>query len=399
MGDTVRRPWWTRDGLESRGGRLFFAGHDTVALAREHGTPLYLYDPARVVANVGRLQAALGRAGVRHRVYYALKANRHPALLSRLRALGSVGLDVCSPDEVSLALASGWKAGEISYTGTNLSSRDLDRILEAPLVLNLDSLSAIRRVGARAPGRRIGLRVNPEIGTGYSEKLTYAGDKPTKFGIYADRFEEALAEAGRHRLEVNGLHFHMGSGWLQGGLPTFLEALRRTAELARLVPGIEYVNVGGGLGVPLQETDRPVDLDAYALGLVQHLGALGVDVSLEPGDFLVKDGALLLVEVVTVEDKAGVRFVGVDCGFNAYCLPSVYHYHQEVVLCRAADAPPAFRGTVAGHINEAGDLFAEGCPLPEVREGDILAFLHAGGYAASMASYHCARPPATELVV
>ena len=149
--------------------------------------------------------------------------------------------------------------------------------------------------------------------------------------IQLDVLPTALAAAGvevKPEWQIDGANL----------LP-LLEALRRTAELARLVPGIEYVNVGGGLGVPLQETDRPVDLDAYALGLVQHLGALGVDVSLEPGDFLVKDGALLLVEVVTVEDKAGVRFVGVDCGFNAYCLPSVYHYHQEVVLCRAADAP------------------------------------------------------------
>ena len=244
--------------------------------------------------------------------------------------------------------------------------------------MNLDSLSAIRRVGARAPGRRIGLRVNPQIGTGYSEKLTYAGDKPTKFGIYADRFEEALAEARRHHLEVKGLHFHIGSGWLNAGLPTFLEAVRRAADLARKVPGIEYVNVGGGLGIPLQEGDLAVDLDAYAGGLAQHLGALGVSVFVEPGDFLVKDAAVLLVEVVTVEDKAGVRFVGVDCGFNAFCLPSVYHYHQEVVLCRDALGPVARTCTVAGHINEAGDLFAEACPLPEVREGDVLAFLHAG---------------------
>ena len=395
----VLRPFWTREGLEARAGRLFFAGQDTGALARSHGTPLFLYDPERLASNVGRLQAALDRAGVRHRVHYALKANRHPGFLSRLRALRSVGLDVCSPDEVTLALASGWKPEELSYTGTNLSSRDLDRILAPPLVLNLDSLSAVRRVGARARGRRIGLRVNPQVGTGYSEKLTYAGDKPTKFGIYADRFEEALAEARRLGLEVKGLHFHIGSGWLRDGLPTFLEAVRRAADLARRVPGIEYVNVGGGLGIPLQDSDRPVDLDAYAAGLAQHLGPLGVTVFLEPGDFLVKDAALLLVEVVTVEDKAGVRFVGVDCGFNAYGLPSMYHYYQEVVLCRAADAPPAITCTVAGHINEAGDLFAEGCRLPEVEEGDILAFLNAGGYAASMASYHCARPHAAERVV
>jgi diaminopimelate decarboxylase len=393
------RPWWIREGLEARDGRLWFAGRSAEQLAREHGTPLFVYDPRRLVANVERLRSALERAGVRHRLNFALKANRHPRLLAALRAVGNVGLDVCSPNEVTLALDSGWQPEEISYTGTNLSERDLDVILAQPLILNLDSLSAIRRVGRRAPGRRIGLRVNPQVGTGYSAQLTYAGEKPTKFGIYADRFEEALALAVAERLDVRGLHFHIGSGWLRSGLPTFLDAARRCAELARKVPRLEYVNVGGGLGIALQASEANVDLDAYAAGIAQHLGPLGVTIFFEPGDFLVKDSAVLLVEVVTVEDKGGVRFVGVDCGFNTFNLPAIYHYHQEIVLCRAADAPAAISCTVAGHINEAGDLFAENCALPDVREGDILALLHAGGYGASMASYHCARPTAPELIV
>lgn len=397
--DPAWRPWWIRAGLEVLSGRLFFGGRDADELAREHGTPLYVYDPARLEANAGRLREAFEQAGIRHRLLYALKANRHPALLSRLRGLGSVGIDTCSPNEVSLALESGWRPEEISYTGTNLSERDLDRILAHAVVLNLDSLSAIRRVGARSPGRRIGLRVNPRVGTGYSAQLTYSGEKPTKFGIYAERMGDAIEEGRRHGLGVNGLHFHVGSGWLGDGLETFFEALRRAAELARLVPGLEYVNVGGGIGIPLQESDRAVDLAAYASGIARQLEPLGVAVHCEPGDFLVKDAGVLLVEVVTVEEKAGVRFVGVDCGFNAFCPPVIYHYYQEVVLCRAADSEPTMTCTIAGHINEAGDLFAEGCRLPEVREGDVLALLNAGGYAAAMASGHCARPPAREIVV
>ena len=392
-------PWWTRAGLEARDRRLVFAGHDAEQIAREHGTPLYVYDRERVAANVGRLRAAFARAGVEHRIHYALKANRHPAYLSRLRSLGDVGIDACSPQEVMLALDAGWSPGEISYTGTNLSERDLDVILAHPLVLNLDSLSAIRRVARRVRGRAIGLRINPQVGSGYSAQLTYAGEKPTKFGIYADRFDEALDLARESGLEVRGLHFHIGSGWLRAGLDSFLAALERGAALARRVPGIEYFNVGGGLGIPLQQTDQGVDLDSYAQGIARCLGALGLTVFLEPGDYLAKDAAVLLVEVVTVEEKGGVRFVGVDCGFNAFNLPAMYHYHQEIVLCRAADATPTMSCTVAGHINEAGDLFAEGCRLPEVREGDILAFLGAGGYGASMASRHCARPTAAELVV
>jgi diaminopimelate decarboxylase len=392
-------PFWSRAGLEVRDHRLLFAGQDAERIARRHGTPLFVYDPTRLAANARRMQEAFDRAGVRHRVHYALKANRHPAYLSQLRSLGNVGIDACSPQEAQLALASGWRPEEISYTGTNLSERDLDVILPQPLILNLDSLSAIRRVGRRAPGRAIGLRINPQVGAGYSAQLTYAGDKPTKFGIYADRFDEALELARDCRLEVRGLHFHIGSGWLREGLRPFLEALARGAELARRLPRLEYFNVGGGLGVPLQASDEGVDLNAYARGIARQLEPLGATVFAEPGDYLAKDAAILLVEVVSVEDKGGVRFVGVDCGFNAFNLPAMYHYHQVVVVCRAADEPPTMSCTVAGHINEAGDLFAEGCRLPEVAEGDVLAFLNAGGYGASMASHHCARPPAAELVI
>ena len=392
-------PWWQRKGLDVIEGRLQFAGCDAESLAREHGTPLYAYDPERLATNVGRLQAAFNRAQVSHRVHYALKANRRPEFLARLRSLGNVGIDACSPQEVTLALGAGWKPEEISYTGTNLSERDLDVILAEPVILNLDSLSAIRRVGRRAPGRAIGLRVNPQIGAGYSAQLTYAGDKPTKFGIYADRFDEALALARDCSLEVQGLHFHIGSGWLGPSLDTFLEATKRGADLASRVPQLRYFNVGGGLGIPLNASEEKVDLDAYTQGIARHLGPLGVTVFTEPGDYVVKDAAILLVEVVTVEEKGGVRFVGVDCGFNAFNLPAMYHLHQEIVLCRAADAPATMSCTVAGHINEAGDLFAEDCRLPDVREGDVLALLNAGGYGASMASHHCARPAARELVI
>jgi diaminopimelate decarboxylase len=393
------KPWWASERLAVVDGRLTHAGRDAEKIAREHGTPLYVYDPDQLAANVLRVQRAFERAAVPHRVHFALKANRLPAYLSRLRSMGNVGIDVCSPQEVTLALSAGWKSAEISYTGTNLSERDLDVILAEPVTLNLDSLSAIRRVGRRSPGRRIGLRVNPQVGTGYSAQMTYAGEKATKFGIYADRFDEALALAHESGLSVEGLHFHIGSGWLQSGLETFLEAVQRAAELARRIPGLRYVNVGGGLGIPLQASDVGVDLDAYARGIARYLGPLGATVFVEPGDYLAKDTAILLVEVVTVEEKGGTTFVGVDCGFNAFCLSVLYHFHQEIVLCRAADAPPTMTCTVAGHINEAGDLFAENCRLPDVKEGDVLAFLNAGGYGASMASQHCARPAARELVL
>ena len=127
-----------------------------------------------------------------------MKANPDPRVLAAFRGLGapgspeSVGIDACSPGEVTRAIECGFLPAEISYTGTNVSERDLDVILAAEgLRLNLDGISQIERVGRRAPGRTIGVRVNPSRGAGYHAGLEYAGDRPTKFGIYDDRLDEA----------------------------------------------------------------------------------------------------------------------------------------------------------------------------------------------------------------
>jgi diaminopimelate decarboxylase len=396
--------WWRRPGLEARDDRLSIAGRDAEALAREHGTPLFVYDLERVAENARRVVRTLGRTGIHHRVRFALKANHQPEVLAVLRGLGlpgsagAVGIDACSPGEVQLAVAEGWTADEISFTATNLSERDLDVLLTAGVHLNLDAISQIERVGRRARGLRIGLRVNPGAGAGYHEGLTYSGARPTKFGIYDDRLDEAVETARRHDLTIDRVHFHAGSGWLADGLPAFEIALVAVVGMVdRLVEmgcPIDELNVGGGLGAPARQDERPVDLDAYAAVLARHLGPRGLAVAVEPGDYLVKDAAILLGEIVTIEDRAGIRFVGLDLGWNIDCSYFIYRFAQELVLCRAAGAERTQLVTVAGHINEAGDIFAEDYPLPEVREGDIVALLNAGGYKQSMSSTHCLRPMA-----
>ena len=395
------RSWWVRAGLEIVDGQLAIAGQDAERLAREHGTPLFAYDRRRFAENAERLIAALDRAGLRHRVRFALKANPDPAILEVLRPV--VGIDACSPGEVVRAMDCGWSAAEISYTGTNVSDRDLDVLLETGVHLNLDAISQIERVGRRIaadrrPARPIGIRVNPGAGAGYHPGLAYSGERPTKFGIYEDRLHEAVAAAGRHGLAIDTVHVHAGSGWLADGIASFEIVLAKVAGITRRLqaaghPIIE-VNVGGGIGVPARANEPAVDADAYAAAIARHLGDQDVVVGCEPGDYIAKDAAILLAEVVTVEDRAGTTFVGLDAGWNVNCSYFIYRYAQEFVLCRAPDAARTERVTVAGHINEAGDVFAEDYPMPAVREGDIVALLNAGGYHEAMSSTHCLRPHA-----
>jgi diaminopimelate decarboxylase len=400
-------PWWVRPGLGIVGGRLAVAGVDAESLARRDGTPLFVYDRVRVADAARDLQAALGGAGLRHAVRFALKANREPAILEILRGLGmpgspgSVGIDACSPGEVVHALAHGWLADEISFTGTNASERDLDVLLEHGVHVNLDAVSQVERYGRRAPGTRIGLRVNPGSGVGYHAGLEYSGERPTKFGIGADRLADALDAARRHRLTIDTVHVHAGSGWLGDRLPDVEGVVARTAELAvRLREAghpIGKVNVGGGLGRPARDDEPSVDLDAWAAVLLRHLGPLDVVIACEPGDYLTKDAAILLGEVVTVERRGETLFVGLDLGWNVNNAYFIYRYAQELVLCRDAVAARTWTVTVAGHINEAGDVFAEDYPMMPVEEGDVVALLNAGGYHQAMSSTHCLRPLAGAL--
>ena len=178
---TTDGPWWVRPGLEVRDGRLIIAGEDAEGFARRLGTPLFVYDRTRFAENARAMQAAFTPTGVPFRLRFALKANPMPEVLSVFRGLGapgtpeSVGIDACSPGEVLRAMECGWRPDEISYTGTNVSERDLDVLLGHGIHLNLDAISQIERYGRRAPGSVIGIRIDPATGAGYNAHLEYSG--------------------------------------------------------------------------------------------------------------------------------------------------------------------------------------------------------------------------------
>ena len=394
------RSWWNRPGLDVRDGRLHVAGRDAGSLARRHGTPLFVYDLERIGEQARSLLGAFARVDVPFRLRLALKAQRDPAVLAYVRALGSVGIDACSPGEVAHAMRRGWAPEEISYTGTNVSGRDLDALLEHPIHLNVDLLSQIERVGRRAPGRAIGLRVNPRAGAtweGAGESL-YAGAKATKFGILDEQLDDALELAATHDLGIDTIHFHVGDGFLTDGLPAFGDAAERVSAMARRVMQaghrIEEVNAGGGIGVPQRSEDRPLDVDAYARTLADAFGDLGVTLACEPGDFLCKEMGVLLAEVVTVDERDGTRFVGLDAGYTVAPERFIYGALVPIVACSAADAAPGPTATVTGNINEGDDVWGTDVPLPDVAEGDVLALLGVGTYNQSMYLEHCLRPPA-----
>src|SRR5450756_451795 len=301
-----------------------------------------------------------------------------------------VGLDVCSPGEVEYGLAHGFPATEISYTGTNVSDRDLDVVLERGVHMNLDLISQIHRYGRRNRGGTIGLRVNPRVSAARPE-----------FGIYPERLDEAIAVARSYDLTIDTVHFHVSHHLLDDDLPAFERAVAAAAAIARRAIdagcALREVNAGGGLAAVMRQGQRPLDLDAYAGILARHLGPLGVTFAREPGEMFCRNAAVLLAEVVTVEDrsKAGdgsAVFAGLTCGWNVMHLAFIYKEFVETVLCRAADAPRKASYTLTSHINEGPDIFAEDYLMPPIEEGDIVALLGVGAYCQANWHPHCLRP-------
>ena len=398
-------PWWARPGLELRKGRLAVAGRDAEDLARQLGTPRFAFDLVRILEQLEALRDALAGAGLAHRVRYAMKACREPDVLRYIRGLGeggspnAVGIDASSPHEVELALASGWLPEEISLTGSNLTDADLTSVLTEPIHINVDLLSQLRRVGRLFEGRRVGIRVNPRVSVIRDGGDLYSGDRPTKFGIYPEDLARALETARAHSLLINALHVHVGWAYRNEELLSFEHAVEQLARITQQLRAaghaIEEVNVGGGLGVPYLEGEEALDLHRWAAILARHLGSLGVVVSVEPGEFLVKEAGVLLAEVVTVEERMGRTFAGLNVGWNA--IGQRYVYGEPIVLapCHARAPGSAEAVTFVGNVNDADDLFAIDYPFPPVEEGDVVAMLAVGAYNQSMANDHCLRMRAT----
>ncbi|QJE72653.1 diaminopimelate decarboxylase [Aerophototrophica crusticola] len=406
--DAVALPrfWWERPDLRYVGRDLCLAGVNLAEAARAAGGPAFFYSGERVLANLRRLRAALDTTGLTTRIRYAMKANRYGPLLTWMKTSGLCGIDACSPGELRHAIRCGFRAEDISYTATSVSEADLGVLARHPGAwINVDSQSSLRRLAKVAPGRSIGIRVNPAMGVGYGENqlLRYSGERTSKFGIYREQFEETLALARDLGLKVEGIHFHVGCGYLNNQLDAWAQVVRECLWFLDRLESPKVVNLGGGLGVPHVASDRPLDLARWAGIIGESFAGRGVEVWVEPGDFVVKDAGVLVLQANTVERKRNTTFVGVDGGFNLAIEPVFYKLPCEPVPASlhadpaAAWAPEALQTvTIAGNINEALDLWAENVALPVMQEGDYLALLNAGGYASAMGSDHCMRAQATE---
>ena len=400
--------------------RLTLGGIDAAKLAKAHGTPIYVYGKRRILSRFGELKDLLARlTPLESRVCYAMKANPNPRILRTLREAGS-WIDAVSPNEVRAALAAGFPADRILFTGTSVSAADLRRVFAVPgLTVNIDAAEAlelmreVRDAGFRGRKIRVSVRWNPGIGRGFNPKAVTAGERstdgtPIKFGVEERKVVDVFLGAKKLGFTPVGLHQHLGSGWVREDYPAVRRAVdrmvRKAAELRGLGFRLEFLDFGGGFGPRYfkSQTLFPVaEYLRYVCGKVRKAGLGLKALAFEPGKYLVGDAGALLLGVNYVKESYGNLFACVDGGtFNTVPRPAIYmQAHHEIVNCLEVKTAKQARITVAGHLCETGDVFAKERPMPLPKRDGLLAVLGAGAYCRSMASNFNLRDIPKEVLV
>jgi diaminopimelate decarboxylase len=393
--------------LENRNGELYVDGVSARELAAKFDTPLYVTSEKQIRKNYDRLHKTLIRNYKKIRIYYAAKANSNLSVLKILETEGS-NLDAVSPGEVSMALKADFSPERILFTGTSVRKDELKFLVDSDVTVNVDSLSQLGRLLSMTTPSLLSVRVNPEIGAGHHGHVI-TGGKHSKFGVWAEDASKAYETAKKAGVKRFGIHMHVGSGVLDvEPFVLALEKLLSIAEKAHNQVGVEFefINMGGGLGVPYKPEDKELDLTLFSdkvLALFKRrIAEYGLGepfFCVEPGRYLVCDAGVLLTSVNTVKTTPFKKFVGVDAGFNTLIRPTMYGSYHPVLVVDKLGSLEEETYDVVGPICESGDTLARDRRLPKVEEGDLLAVLNAGAYGFSMSSQYNARPRAAEVLV
>ena len=393
--------------LENRDGALYIDGVSAVDLAKKYDTPLYVISERRIRENYRRVLGALQRNYPKIRVYYAAKANTNLSVLKILQSEGAY-LDALSPGEVSIAMKAGFPTERILFTGTSLRNDELKFLADSNLAVNVDSLSQLNRLLEKKVPDLLSVRINPEIGAGHHNHCVTAG-RSAKFGVWEEDAVRAYATAKNAGVKRFGIHMHIGSGILD--VEPFVLALDKLLSVAKKVHDqvgveFEFVDMGGGLGVPYKPEDNELDLSLFSdrvLSLFKKRISeyrLGEPIfCIEPGRYIVADTSVLLTTVNTLKITPFKKFAGVDAGFNTLLRPAMYGSYHPILVANKLGFPEEETYDIAGPICESGDLLAKDRRLPRIEEGDLIAVLNAGAYGFVMSSQYNSRPRAEEVLV
>jgi len=394
---------------------LFCEDVSLAALAKKHGTPLYVYSQATLTGHFTKLDQAL--APLPHLVCFAMKSNSNLAVIRTLADLGS-GFDTVSGGEIQRVIAAGGDPRKCVFAGVGKTEEEIAFALRQDIYsFNVESEAELKRISKVAVKLKkiapVAVRVNPNVDAGTHAKIT-TGTYANKFGIAFEQIGDVYARAAKlPNLRLRGLQMHIGSQLTD--VTPFRKAVEKVVPLVTELNarhGFDFFSVGGGIGIVYDpalasgdakwwktpEGKKVLTPQTYADALVPLLKPLGLRILLEPGRFITGNAGVLVTRVEFIKKTGKKNFVIVDAAMNDLIRPAFYDsYHEIVPLTKKGGA--LVSSDVVGPICESGDFFAKDRPLAKVGEGDHLALLSAGAYGSVMGSTYNSRPLAAEVLV
>lgn len=371
------------------------------AVAKAVGTPFYLYSYKTLTDHFLKIQKAF--APVDPIICFAMKSNGNLAVIKSLVDLGA-GVDIVSGGELKKALRVGANPKKIVFASVGKTEEEITAAMRAGILLfNVESepeLAEINRIAVKI-GRKVqaALRINPDVPAPTHEYI-HTGSLRKKFGIDLRTTKQIFRSQKKYPfVKVNGVHIHIGSQITEGA--PFVGALKKVLafvnELRREGMEIEYLDIGGGLGI-IYKDETPQTAQQYADRVLPILHKANLKIIMEPGRFIVGNAGIFVTKVLYVKDNGLKKFVIVDGGMNDLIRPTLYDAYHEIVPVQQTKAVK-MKVDVVGPICESGDFFAHDRLLPKVNKGDVLAVMSAGAYGYVMSSNYNIRGRAPEVMV
>ncbi|MES2485934.1 MAG: diaminopimelate decarboxylase [Bacteroidota bacterium] len=368
-----------------------------VQLAEQFGSPLYVYDAAKIQSQYKKLENAFGK--VKHlRINYACKALSNISVLKLLKQMGS-GLDTVSIQEVQLGLLAGFSPETIIYTPNGVSMEEIEEVATLGVQINIDNLSILEQFGAKHPTTPVCIRINPHVMAGGNSNIS-VGHIDSKFGISIHQMPHLLRIVQNTGMHINGIHMHTGSDILD--IEVFLYAAEILFEAAAQFKQLEFLDFGSGFKVPYKKDDIQTDVEELGKKLGKRFNAFCTEygreltLAFEPGKFLVSEAGFFVAKVNVVKQTTSTVFAGVDSGFNHLIRPMLYGSHHHIENISNPKGKERFY-SVVGYICET-DTFASNRRIAEIKEGDLLCFRNAGAYCFSMSSNYNSRVRPAEVL-
>ena len=381
----------------------YYKSNSPIELVETYGSPLYVYSEEIFRARCRELKNLVTYPNFS--VNYSVKANGNLSLVKIAKEEG-LNVDAMSPGEIHLELTAGFDPSKILYISNNVSAEEMQFAIDRNILISVDSVSQLELYGKINKGGKVCIRFNPGVGAGHHEKVV-TGGKKTKFGVDPTLVPQVKEILAKYDLTLVGINQHIGSLFMEGD--KYIEGAQSVLTIAKNFDTLEFIDMGGGFGIPYNKLAGQPRLDLVQMGkrmdevFFQFAADYGKEImfKIEPGRYISAESGVLLGTVYASKMNYVTKYIGTDLGFNVLKRPVMYDSHHDIEIYRASDvkSEKSEKVNVVGNICESGDIIAKDRELPEIFEGDVLGVMDAGAYGYCMASNYNNRLRPAEVLI